>query len=174
MRKIAIDKIQSPDYQSHYIKQKQYQVFLGNGAKCYFTNKKDAKQFVAETNRFLNDRIHEINYMYGLVFNEYRAIWFFLHDTDKTKIIGKKIIEALNMVDVYLNNAVNRSKTINGNHFTFKNVYGVIENLTDILNLINQVLEQRKYFRDLKRCKTFTRQLNFVKTELDNFGIPKL
>ena len=62
MRAITLFKIELPNKSSNYIKQKQYSVWLGNGSKRYFSNLKEAKTYMTQTNRFLNDRLHELNY----------------------------------------------------------------------------------------------------------------
>jgi hypothetical protein len=53
-----------------------YEIFLGNGLRRVFVSKKDAARFLAETNRFLLQRVVELNEIYIRAYSEYRRAWF--------------------------------------------------------------------------------------------------
>jgi hypothetical protein len=170
MRAINLFKIELPIKSSHYTKQRMYSVWLGNGAKRYFSNLKDAKAFITETNRFLNDRLHELNYQYGVIFTEYRKVWFYLSDNYETRKFEKKIIECFAFIDKFFIQAGTRSGTINGNYFVFNYLFGICEHLVIIIDEIINVLKQRRYSAEEKRVDTFKRQIVFIRSELDGFG----
>jgi hypothetical protein len=170
MRAINLFKIELPNKSSHYIKQRMYLIGLGNGAKRYFSNLKEAKAFMTETNRFLNDRLHELNYQYGVIFSEYRKVWFYLSDNYETRKFEAKIIECFSFIDKFFMQAGTRSGTINGNYFVFNYLFGICEHLMTIIDEIINVLKQRHYSAEEKRVDTFKRQIVFIKSELDNFG----
>ena len=167
MRKIFIDKIELPDKQSHYTQRKLYSVFLGNETKRYFSSIKDARAFLANTNRFLNDRVHELNYFYGVVFSEYRGIWFFLNTGVLTE---KKINYCFEAVNTAFKLACGRSQSANGNYFTFKHIFAIIDGLCNACKLILECLEEKKYYSDVKRVRGFYRQIQFIRNDLNNYG----
>lgn len=170
MRAITLFKIELPNKSSHYTKQKQYSVLLGNGSKRYYSNLKEAKTYMTETNRFLNDRLHELNYQYGIIFSEYRKVWFYLSDNYDTRIFEAKIIECFSFIDKFFLQAGTHSGTINGNHFVFNYLFGICDHLIIIIDEIINVLKQRHYSTEEKRIDTFKRQIVFIKSELENYG----
>ena len=82
MKQIKIQEINLPDKSSHYIKDKMYNILLGNDHREYFGSEKLAEKFLAETNRFLNIKLHEANYLYYTLFAEFRKCWFFFTAND--------------------------------------------------------------------------------------------
>jgi hypothetical protein len=167
MRSIEIKNIGLPNKSSVYIKQRQYAIFLGNDAKRYFTDMKDAKRFLAETNRFLNERLHEINYLYGNIFVEYRKIWFYFDDKQKNEY---RIAEAFENADKFFHRAATKSHTINGNVFTFNYVFGVCNELQDAIKWIAEIMRKRNLFADIRRLMTFDRQLKQIVHEILSYG----
>ena len=63
----------------------QHEVFLGNGARNSFANKKDAKKFLTDTSRFMTRKLVDLNEIYTRTFCEYRQLWFLLSNH-----VGKK------------------------------------------------------------------------------------
>jgi len=64
---------------------KSHEVFLGNGTRNAFANKKEAKKFLADTNRFLTKKLIDLNEIYYRAFVEYRQIWFLLYNVKQGK-----------------------------------------------------------------------------------------
>ena len=64
MKKINITSITKADYSSHLTKLRTHCVSLGNGSINYFSNINKAKEFLAKTNRFLNERLFDLNELY--------------------------------------------------------------------------------------------------------------
>ncbi|RYY83361.1 MAG: hypothetical protein EOO15_21520, partial [Chitinophagaceae bacterium] len=62
-----------------------YCVPLGNGTRNIFPNKKDAKAFLAECNRFLTHKLVELNEIFSRAFLEYRQLWFTLANAKQGK-----------------------------------------------------------------------------------------
>lgn len=54
----------------------EYIVWLGNRICCRFASKRNVREFLADTNRFLTRSMVELNELYINVFIEYRRIWF--------------------------------------------------------------------------------------------------
>lgn len=73
MRTVHLSKITPTD--------KGHNIALGNGTRTSFANKKDAKKFLADTNRFLTHRLIELNEIYSNAFVQYRQLWFTLSNS---------------------------------------------------------------------------------------------
>jgi CRISPR/Cas system-associated endoribonuclease Cas2 len=153
--------------QEVYIKRQQYSVFLGNGSRTYYTALKDAKRFLAETNRFLNDRLHKLNYLYGNAFTEYRKIWFYFSGIQNSE---NKIIECFNEADRNFMIAVTRGNTINANAFVYNWVNDICSALTNALSIIKEFLRDKKYYADLRRIEMIERQVIDISMMIENYG----
>jgi hypothetical protein len=58
------------------------EMYLGNGKRLHFTNKREAAHFIAETNRYLTKVLVALNDTYIQVFAEYRRMWFITSNTN--------------------------------------------------------------------------------------------
>lgn len=144
MKKIELKHITQPDKESHYIKQRMYCLFLGNGHREYFTNYKDAKKYLADTNRFLNIKLHQSNFYYSYIFTEYRNIWFYFEGRSPSQRkdhmgIERKITLLFNQDDKVLNRIARKTYRSNDNVFAFKYLLLIIDNLYEVLELIKNV-----------------------------------
>lgn len=171
MRQVRLWHIVLPDKSSVYIKQKQYSVFLGNGAKCYFTNLKDAKQFIAETNRFLTSILHELNRLYGELFVEYRKVWFYMSDNYETKRVEKDLKLLFIELDNYFARIGDKNTTLNGNYFVFNNLNGIIDVLEKLIKFISEVYRTRRHFSEIKTVQSFIRQLESLRRDLKEYAV---
>jgi hypothetical protein len=167
MKEVRIKQYTLPDKSSVYIKQKQYRVWLGNHATNYFSSEKETLRFLAETNRFLTDCLHELNYLYGIVFQEYRAVWFY---AKRDESIESTIMDYFLDADKLMINLTTRGQTTNGNAFVFNWLFAVCDSLTKAVSIILDLHEERKTFADLRRVKTFARQLESIKSALEKYG----
>ena len=168
MRKIKIEHITNPDLSSHYIKQKMYSVSLGNQVTKWFSNEKDAKAFLAEVNRLLNQVIHELNYIYGNVFAEYRHNWgYFEKDRMNAE---KQIIRSMQLIDRSFNLAVNRCRLTNGNHFTFSHLLNIINEIEHIIQILITLMSDRKHYAEVHRLNVYQKMLNVQKIDLNQVG----
>ncbi|MFW5804033.1 MAG: hypothetical protein ACOCWG_02260 [bacterium] len=175
MKKINLNKIHYPEKQSHYVKMKMYAIAIGNGHREYFTNIKDAKKYLAELNRFLNMRLHELNNLYFLSFGEYRRSWFVFGSDDPNMIdhfqkMENNIKAKFDSIDFSFKYCVERSHWQNGNHFTFKHMASICDNLTDILDIIREFFYDRKFYHEIYRLTGYMNQLKLIKIKLENFG----
>lgn len=167
MKQITLVNIGLPDKASVYTNAKKFTVFLGNETRHYFTSFKAAKQFLAVTNRFLNDQLHEINYIYINLFMEYRNIWFYLKGREN---IDKQITNSMEAIAGYLENACSKSKTINGNVFTFNHLFAACNELSEIARLAILVLTKKKRYNEVHRVKMFNNQLKSIVNRLMSYG----
>jgi hypothetical protein len=63
--------------------QNPFEVCMGNGNRLTFKSKRNARQFMAETNRFLTKALTTLNQTYIDSFREYRLIWFVTANANK-------------------------------------------------------------------------------------------
>lgn len=168
MRQININRYGLPDSTSVYIKVKQYSVLLGNESKNYFSSLKDVKRFLAETNRFLNDRLHELNYIYGLLFVEYRNAWFYLQGNED---IEQEITSSIEYLEGVFVKTIVKSTGINGNSFTFNYMFSICKELGNIARLICVILKNNHDFADMRRIKLLERQVKQISEEIRAYGI---
>ncbi len=157
MKKINIRQIGIPDKfnKSHYIKMNMYDISLGNGVKEYFTSMKEAKRYLAITNRFLNSKLHEANSLLSDCYSEYRKNWFYF--TSENLLANKEIIKLENKIrsnlgstDKELKLLVERSHWINGNHFAFHHLNNISDYLVCIIDNLQIVCRRRKDYSELK------------------------
>lgn len=167
MRQITIVHIEFPDHSSVYIKRKQYSVCLGNGSRTYHSTYKLAKRFMAETNRFLNDRLHELNYLYANIFSEYRKIWFYFKGVQNA---DTNIINCFNETDGYFVKVVTRGNTPNANSFIYGWIFSICDALNESIQVIKDILKGQKYYADLRRVEMIERQVLGVKEMLEKYG----
>ena len=79
MKRIELQAIAAPDELSAYAAHRVYSVRLGNGRKVNFSSSRDAKAFQADTARFLNATMHEVNALLAQALHDYRMAWPAMH-----------------------------------------------------------------------------------------------
>lgn len=161
MRQINIQVIVPPDPSSVYIRAKQWSVWLGNGSTYYFSSVKKATTFLVQTNRFLNSELHELNYWYGMLFNEFRHQWFYLDEGD-----DQHITRHFETLDGHLKNSIRRSRGVNGNHFAFSFLLSGTNQFFPILRILSESMERHKNFAGVRRLLVMSRQLKGIKERL--------
>lgn len=164
MKQIKITQYGMPDNTSLYINDKMYSVYLGNNIIKYFPSYKGAKMFLAKTNRFLNSKLHELNYIYTLMFSEYRRIWFFLESEIEIAIN----IQITN-IDKKFNFCCRKANSGNGNVMTIKNMLYLADCINIIFNKIKDILLHKKYYTDLKRVEIHIKHLNNLIKEITEY-----
>lgn len=88
--------------------QNPFEVCLGNGTRKTFSSKRNAGQFMAETNRFLTKALITLNQTYIDSLREYRLIWFVTanaHKGTKTNYwaVERKIKDQLDSCEMVFN-----------------------------------------------------------------------
>jgi hypothetical protein len=174
MRQIKISAVGYPG-KTHYIKFNMYSVFLGNESKNYFSNLKDAKQFVADTNRFLNLKLHEFNQVYISILSEYQRNWFYFDSQNgkankNLSFSEGKITDNLQAIIKAMNFMVNRSGSPNGNYYTYSNFFNCLDYSAEILNNLIIVLKERKHYVEIKSCEILNSQLVKIREDINSYG----
>jgi len=174
MRQIVLRNVGYPG-KTNYIKFNMYYVFLGNDVKNYFTNLKDAKQFLADTNRFMNLKLFEFNQVYISIFNEYQQNWFYFDNSYRNTDNGSHQIEdkitrnilgiakAMKFMSI-------RSGSTNGNYTTFTNFFNCLDYSGEIINNLRNVLDQKDQNLSVKRLDTLNNQLDRIRSEITGYG----
>ena len=145
-----------------------YCVSLGNKVTKWFSNRKDAVRYLALVNLELNSKLHELNYIYGYVFAEYRRVWFYIESRHSSK--DQAIRTQMHYIDNAFKMACDRSHFENGNYFTFNNLYLAIESMQKICDIIKELLAERKFYADVHRLEMFQQMLSIARNSLDEAG----
>lgn len=175
MKRITLKETILPDKSSVYVRDKKYCVFLGNELRRFFTNKKHLRTFLVQTNEFLNYKMHELNYLYGIVFAEYRRAWFYFtadHPVAKNNFerMERSIRDEMNQVVKSFDWLARNSGFTNGNYLTFKHLYLICDNLVSIVEVLKQVQHLRRYFVEIHRLEIFRTQSLRIKESIENYG----
>jgi len=178
MKKIHIVEIIPPDKTNPLSRFRLWNIFLGNDVREYFKSGELAREFLAETNRFLNFKLHELNYLYGLVFTEYRRHWFSFAAEDHTedKELKKREQEILGMLqstDHAFSMVVSRSHHTNGNYFTFKHLLNITDYLVAIIKILQTIDKRRKIYTEIRRLEIFRIHAQRIRESLENYAKDK-
>jgi hypothetical protein len=167
MRAIHIDKLNKAQKRSIVTREKHHSICLGNGLTCYFTNEKKARTFLAETNRFLNQKVLELNRIYVDLWSEQRSmylVFFKAFSTDqKLRQFAANIEKSLDMV-------MTRSHYTNGNTFTFKYFYNVMDNLREWNDYLIVLLKGKNRFYNVYNLEIISQRLGWLKSVFDTWG----
>lgn len=122
MKRIEVRGLLPPDLSSARTTRRMHQVYLGNGRRIYFNSAREARQFQADTNRMLNAQLHQLNYLLGQAFADYRAAWPLLLDGGKAVLgdVETRLRGDLQDAEQALDRAVRRTTGPNGMHFAWK------------------------------------------------------
>ena len=167
MKKVKLEKYTEPRVGSIYTRDKYYWVWLGNDTKHRFSNRKHAEAFLARTNRFLNERVFELNRLYVEVFAEYRRLWFYF---DRAEIAGNERIEMmLEWINKKFNIMIDRSGGENGNFNTFINMRVIIDNLRQIVLTLEELQKRKNNWVEKYNLAVIAVRLNEVEGLLNEF-----
>lgn len=168
MKKIKIQNYSEPRPESHYTRDKKYWVWLGNGAKRSFTNRKHAEAFLAQTNRFLNEKVFELNRLYAEIFAEYRRIWFLM---DGRIAYADDLDRTLEWTNKKFNLMMENSAGANGNYFAFTNMRVIISYLHEVLNALQDTQKLRNNWVEKHNLAVIAARLDAVKRDVDGYDL---
>lgn len=131
MNRIKLTHITGPDFSSAYSEMKMYRISLGNGQKEFFSNEKKARKCLAGINRFLNQKLHELNQLMIMVYGEYRNKWFYL-EPDKIEYINVKIASS----EKALIKLITPRSGVNFNYYIYTDFKMIIDNCLAILKTL--------------------------------------
>jgi len=167
VKQIKLCHITAPDKTSHITANHFYYVSLGNGYKQKFPSKRAATAFLNETNRELNIKLYELNFLYSDLLKLYRGSWLYF---DK-KIPGLNNIE-MNCLDKFrridgtFNIIIERSHWENGNFFVFSQLQYIIAELKTVCELLNQIFRKRGITSAIYEIDSYLQRADYISTAI--------
>lgn len=165
MKKITINSYTRADKKSIYTKDRMYRVILGNGITAFFGDLIATKKFLAETNRFLNQKLHEINHLFIEVMGLAHSTWFILNEQQE-RIIDEESQAFARSRSL----AVHRSSWENGNHFTWFHIQNCLENQERIIRILESFNRDTGRYNENYLIRSIKDRINYIKRDLSNFG----
>lgn len=168
MRKIKLTNFRKPQPNAVFTNDTMYRVYLGNQKFIFFRNEKQTLQYLADTNRFLNNNLQILNQLYIQLFGEFREIWFYgdAHDLETTRIHGtfKNVDEAFDNV------FIKSTHPENGNYYSFVYTEAICKRLIEATNAMIAIYEVKKIFVTLHKLNHALTQLETILLQLENYG----
>lgn len=168
MKTIKIEKYTDKNPKSIFTRDKSFWVYLGNGTKHSFSNKKHLTKFLADTNEFLKARLFELNKIYAEIFVEYRKMWFYF-DSENLKTVSDRFDDELIYVNKSFRMIIERSSWNEGNHFTFKHFYYAIEKFTEIVNVMIEVQRSKSNYVEKRNLEVIASRLRWIEESIKNY-----
>jgi len=128
----------------HYTENKNgYTVAIGNGITKDFVNKKHCLKFLADTNRFLTNKLHEVNFILSDLQVMYRRNWFYFDNLKSAAAemysLERICIFNLSGIEEKMDLLVSRSGYENGNHFVFSHFRSIFSLLIDTIKILQKL-----------------------------------
>jgi hypothetical protein len=163
MKKILLSNYTPADKSSSLSRQRTNVVYLGNGKTICFSNIKHLTKFFAETNRFINASVHELNIMYVSLFSDYRIVWF----TEKSYRFEVEYLEKS------FTKVVRWKDSDSANYFVFKDVFLIIDYLQVEANKLYLLQKKRNNYPETHKYLIMIRRLKELKNEFESYGHEK-
>jgi len=170
MKKIKIKNVVRADKSAIHTKLRKHSVYLGNGVTRYFADRKKADRFLSETNRFLNEKIFEVNMLYVDVFSEYRRVWFVIMGK-RDELCAESMVAQLHQVERTFNLMINRAGFTNGNHFVFKYFIDILNILTSICESIAGIYRSKKNYPDAHHIAVIEKRIDGVRKQIEGYAL---
>ncbi len=174
MKRIKIDKIVEPHPNPFYIRDQYFWVWLGNGTKHQFTSKRNALAFLAQVNRFLNNKLHEANFLYCEVFTQYRENWFYFWHNKKNydnglnlklRLIETRLKDCMEAFDML----VTRSHLPNGNHFVWVHFNNIFNAMDSICSELIALQKSRSNGAEAQVLRILLDRVNITRNQLNGY-----
>lgn len=154
---------------------KTYSVYLGNGTVNNFTSDRDAKQFIAQTNNFLTDKLHGFHKSYTEVLNHYHNNWFYFDNgrlTHKANLFAmeRELRSKLDAVSLKLDLIVSRSGSTNGNYFAFIHFFGIADLLESVIRQLAELYSSHDNRNAIYLMDQMIFTIMYARNELNNYG----
>lgn len=163
MKKIKLTNIYPGDKTSLLTDLKKNTIFLGDGYRFMFTDMKVANNFLAETNRFINNKMAEINEAYITVFTEFRRLWYDLSRSDT-----RSVRAILNQVDKEIELIFSRYD--NPNFLILKKIIVIFDLLNDALEFFIDKYKKSNNWSFAHRLEGIVKYYLSLKYDVKNYG----
>jgi hypothetical protein len=154
MKQIKINKITFPVPGSHLIKNKSYTVNLGNGFAGAFASEKKALAFLAQTNKFLNEKFVELNFLYADFLRFARCNWLYF-DTAVFTSYCSNIERCFSLM-------ATKSGFTNGNYFVFSQFKVIVRELIAVCKQFEALLLGRGITAGAYEVRSFAKRANYI------------
>lgn len=134
MKRIDINQVRSPNPTSVLACERFYRVILGNKRRVQFTSERDARQFQADTNRFLTALLHELNCLHAQAYMDYRMAWpmMFHRGASVQEAVETTARTAMDAGAAALDRAVRGTSGENAMHFAWKHLTDTASHCRDL------------------------------------------
>lgn len=151
------------------------EINLGNGLRKLFTSKRQANQFIADTNRFLTKMLVVLNTVYVDAFREYRAIWFVASNNKtgtRTNYMDEqtKIKSMLQAADTMFDKFNSSAWGSNDPYFSFIDIKKASLFLQEALEVMEDFNRRRNLTAAMYNCLVLRERCLAVKALLEAYG----
>jgi len=169
MKQIKLNHITKPVKKSHFTKDRFYIVALGNGFNSSFRSERLARAFLNETNKELNLKMFELNFLYSDIYRLYRSAWLYL---DKNRFSGLNnmevlITEGMNKIENSFNLLVDRAAWGNGNYLVFSHFRAIINEINYICGLLKKVFKKRGLTASCYELDSYSLRAGYILTAVE-------
>jgi hypothetical protein len=164
MRKTHLHTITDPKPGSIYTRDKKYWIWLGNGIKCSFSNKKQAVSFLANLSKLVNEKLFELNLIYIDIFAEYRRLWFYF-DVEQLRQSPDEQLHYINKnFDMLANTRWQQS-----NIGAFNRLRNLIDDLKQLTQLVIEVAIKKNDYAVKNFLNVHVRRMDAMKASIETF-----
>lgn len=149
-----------------------YSLKVGNGYLYTFNSEKKATQFVNQLNKFLTEKLTNINFVYSEVFTMYRLCWFNFYSNKKS--FGFKIAQSerdiksnFSSVEYLLEHSYKISDNPNGNYHSIQMLQKSIEYLISNLLILSDLNKKNSNTGNIYKISFLLSQLNHIVNEIN-------
>jgi hypothetical protein len=153
----------------------QIVIILGNGYKFEFTQKRKADKFIADTNKFLTDKMHLLNELHSELYSVYRRFWgYFFHNREsysyKTYREENEIKLCFRNSEQHLENLWLQGKKQSSNYILFQEFRKSIREMININLKLAKIVENKKIAPEYIRLSHVLNMLQTTEYEINNYG----
>lgn len=168
MRQIKLNHLGRGDKKSIYTKNRQYTFSWGNGQVFYSMSIYECNQRLIQANKFYNENLLELNYLYQEVFLVFRSVWPYFEKKQTGQ--ENKIKDCLGGVDYNLTVMCNRCSGVNGPYWVYGWQKKACEFLLETLKVINQNDQVKKNLVILQKIRNIRKRIQEADRSLEALG----
>lgn len=153
---------------------KDYLVTLGNGHTAQFSTLKSVRKYLVDTNRYLNFKLHEMNYILADLQRQYRRNWFYFDhnkNSEKANLYGmdrrcqnnfSRIAETFDLI-------IERSSFENGNQFVFTHFNNLFQRCREIAGDLQSLQRSKSNAVDVYELQVILERIRSVERDLKSY-----
>lgn len=155
----------------------KYTVHLGHDAIKTFTSERDCKKYLADVSAFLTQIAYSLQNIHKEVFCHYVNNWAYFDNDKKTGKVtlfnNDRTAQArLNDVQKHFNLLVDRCQYSSGNVFSFRHLNIICDCLTDVMQILTWLQDQRASRRELYTYNEIITRIQLIKYSINNYSNP--